>query len=105
MLNAVTVVLTIIQKLLPTITTSATIQTIVDAIVALTPIVIAEYSQLLPIVQNIIAVLQQSGDITDDQITALEAASAAIDAHFDATAAAARAADAAAKLGGLTPAT
>lgn len=103
MLNAVTLVLSIVQKLLPTITSSATIQTVIDAIIALIPIVIQEYNSLLPIVQNVIAVLQQRDDITDDQITTLETASAAIDAHFDATAAAARAADAAAKLAAVAP--
>lgn len=98
MLSAITLILTMVQKILPIVTTSSQVQNIIDVIVALIPVLIQEYQALLPIVQNIIAVLQQSGDITDEQITTLQNASAAIDAHFDATAAAARAADAAAKL-------
>jgi len=105
MLNVITLTLQIIAKLVPTITTSQSIQSIIDLIVAMIPLLIQEYQALLPTVQNIIAVLSQSGDVTDDQITQLQAASAAIDAHFEATVAAARAADAAAKLKATATAT
>lgn len=104
-LSILTTILNIIARIAGATTGSQGIQDIINLLVSLIPVLIQGYQSLLPIVQNFIAVLQQNTDITDDQITQLEAASALIDAHFDATAAAARVADAQAKLLTLVPAT
>lgn len=86
--------LSLLQAAAPGATT-VMIEKIVNLLVALIPIVIKEYQALLPIVQNIIAALQQNGDITPDQWTALDAMSAQYDADFATALAAAVAQDAA----------
>lgn len=98
MLQALTTILQSILKMLPAATAGGQVGNIINIVIALVPVLVQSYQKLLPIAQQIIGALQQSDEITDDQIAQLEAASAAIDAHFDATAAAARAADAAAAL-------
>lgn len=94
-LSILTTLLSAIAKILPSLTGSTAIQNIIDVIVAFLPLIASTYSQLLPQVQDIISVLTQSDDITDDQIKTLQAASALIDAHAQSTIAAARLADAA----------
>jgi len=69
---------------------------VINILVALIPILISEYQALLPISQNIIAALQQSGDITQAQWDALDAMSAQYDAEFKTALDAAVAQDAAA---------
>lgn len=70
---------------------------IINILMALIPILIQEYKDLLPIVQNVITALQQSDDITDEQWDALDAMSAQYDAEFEAALASAKAKNAAAK--------
>ena len=96
--------LTLIQKLLPIIAGTGEVQVVVNNVVALLPIVVSAAQQLIPQVQDIIATLTSLKDITDDQIKALQAASAVIDAHFDEIADAARKADALAALALHVPA-
>lgn len=98
MLQALTIVLQSILKMLPAATAGGQVGNIINIVIALVPVLVQSYQQLLPIAQQIIGALQQSDEITDDQIAQLQAASDVIDAHFDATAAAARAADAAVAL-------
>jgi hypothetical protein len=88
--------LALLQQLAPGATT-ATIAEIINLLTALIPVLIKEYKDLLPIVQNVITVLQQSDDITDAQWDALDAMSAQSDVDFRAALAAAEAQDAAGK--------
>jgi hypothetical protein len=88
--------LALLQQLAPGATT-ATIAEIINLLTALIPVLIKEYKDLLPIVQNVITVLQQSDEITDAQWDALDAMSAQSDADFRAALAAAEAQDAAGK--------
>src|SRR5882724_4314376 len=76
--------------------TTVVIEKVINILVALIPIVIQEYQALLPIVRNVIAALQQSGDITPEQWDALDAMSAQYDADFKTALDAAVAQDAAA---------
>jgi hypothetical protein len=69
---------------------------IINLLIALIPILVKEYKALLPLAQNVITALQQSGDITDEQWAALDALSVQYDADFEAALAAAKAEDAAA---------
>lgn len=97
-LSILTTLLSAIAKILPSLTGSTAIQNIIDMVIAFLPLIASSYSQLLPQVQDIIAIISQKEDVTDEQIKLLQQASAVIDAHAQATAAAARAADAAFRL-------
>lgn len=76
--------------------TTVVIEKVINVLVLLVPIIIDEYKALVPIVQNIIAALQQSGDITPAQWDMLDAMSAQYDADFKTALDAAMAQDAAA---------
>lgn len=91
----ITPLLALLQQLAPGATTTIIAQ-VINILTALIPILIQEYKDLLPIVQNIITALQSSDDISDDQWAALDAMSAQYDAEFQAALAAAKAEDAAA---------
>lgn len=88
-------ILALLTQLAPGATTNI-ITLAINILTALIPILIQEYQALLPSVQNIITVLQQSDDITDEQWDTLDAMSAQYDADFQAALAAAEAQDAAA---------
>jgi hypothetical protein len=90
----ITPLLALLQQLAPGATTQI-IGQVISILTALVPVLIAEYRDLLPIVQNIISALQESDDITDSQWDALDAMSAQYDAEFTAALAAAKAQDAA----------
>jgi hypothetical protein len=89
-------IITPLLALLTTLAPGATTQIIAQVIgilTALIPVLIQEYKDLLPIVQNIITVLQQSDDITVDQWNALDAMSTQYDTDFQTALAAAEAQD------------
>ena len=92
----------VIALLLPLLTkiapgaSTAVIEEVINILSALIPVLISEYQALLPIVQNVITALQQSGDITQAQWDALDAMSAQYDADFKTALDAAMAQDAAA---------
>jgi hypothetical protein len=90
----ITPLLALLTQLAPGATTQIIAQ-VISILTALIPILIKEYQDLLPIVQNVITVLQQSDDITDAQWDALDAMSAQYDAEFTSALAAAEAHDAA----------
>lgn len=88
----ITPLLALLTQLAPGATTQV-IALAINILTALIPILIQEYKDLLPIVQNVILALQQSGDITDEQWTALDAMSAQYDSEFQTALAAAEAQD------------
>ena len=88
----ITPLLALLTQLAPGATTQI-IGQVINILTALLPILIQEYTDLLPIVQNVITALQQSADITDDQWDALDAMSAQYDADFQTALAAAEAQD------------
>jgi len=94
MQQLVTILLGLLQAIAPGATTG-TIAKVVEVLAALVPIIVQQYKDLLPLVQNVIAVLQSNGDITPEQWAALDAISAQYDADFKAALAAAKAQDAA----------
>jgi hypothetical protein len=92
--------LALLARIAPDATTSV-IADVINLLAALIPVLVKEYQDMLPIVQNVITVLQQNGDITEEQWNALDAMSTQYDADFKAALAAAKAEDAAA--GGAAP--
>lgn len=89
-------IVTLLAQLAPMLTTSSAVGTAVDAIVALTPVITKTAPVLIAQVKSIIDTLRGNSEITPDQLAALDAAEAAIDAAYDEALAAARAEDAAA---------
>jgi hypothetical protein len=95
-MNAVITILTTVLGLLAQIVpglANPAVQQIIDALVALLPVLIQEYVALVPMVKNVIAALQSNANITPDQLSALQQLDAQCDAAFDAAANAAAAAD------------
>lgn len=69
---------------------------IVNGLIALVPLLIKEYKDAIPFVQNVITLLKSSNQITPEQLIALDVLETQIDAAFEAAAAAALAEDTAA---------
>lgn len=81
--------LTLIEGLLPELgVTSASniISQILAALITIVPIIAQNATNFITPVKNIIAALQASGNVTPDQITALQQLDAQCDAAFDAAA-------------------
>lgn len=95
----ITAVLTVLQALLPAVGNSATIQTIINALIQLIPLILKAYQDLIPMVRNIITALQASEAANAEQIVQLATLSAIVDANFDAALKKAEEEDAAAAAG------
>lgn len=83
MSSLVTLLLTLVGQLLPALGAGAGIQTIVNALVAIVPALIQEATDMVPIVQNIIAALQANPATTQAQMATLNALDAQCDAAFE----------------------
>ena len=92
----VTALLALVQTVVPG-ASAGVIGQVIQVLTALIPVIVNEYQALAPIVKNIIGVLQQSDDVTDQQWDDLDAMSAQLDAAFQAALATAKAQDAAVK--------
>lgn len=92
--------LTLLEQLLPKLvgnTASAQLITqIVSGLIALVPLLIKEYQDAIPFIQNVISVLKNNNTVTAEQLQALDILETQIDASFEAAAAAALAEDSAA---------
>jgi hypothetical protein len=83
--SIITLLLTLIGQLLPAVgASSAGIQTIINAMVAIIPALIQEATDMVPIVQNIIAALKNNPATTQAQLVTLHALDAQCDAAFEA---------------------
>lgn len=90
-------VLTLISALLPALGgNAALVEKIIAALVALYPIIKQEYTDLLPIVKNIVLALKADPSTTAAQLDDLDKMEIQIDADYETAAAAAAAEDAAA---------
>ncbi len=79
----------LLASLVGKITDSASVNNIITILEAWLPTIISEIQSLVPVVQGIIATLKGSDVLTADQIAAIDALNAQVDADFDAAAAAA----------------
>ncbi len=96
MMNAVIeLALSLLEQLLPQlgVANAPLVEKIVEALVALTPVLVKEYQDVLPMVKNVITALKGNTSITADQLTALESAETQLDASFEQAATAAQAED------------
>lgn len=88
MLQAIEALLALISGLLPSlgIGSATVIGKIIEALVTVVPIIANNLPNLLASVKNIIAALQTSGAVTQDQLDQLAALDAQVDAAFEAAA-------------------
>lgn len=96
MTGIVTAVLAILQAIAPSLSTSATVQTVINALIQIIPILVKEAQDLVPMVKNIIAALGSNPASTADQLATLKALDQLTDSAFEAAATKALAEDAAA---------
>jgi len=89
-----TTILALIEQLVPANTSAALIEKIIAVLIQLIPVIVQEYKDLLPIVQNIITALKSDPSTTAQQLATLEELEVQYDADFEAAAAAAQAEDA-----------
>jgi CHASE3 domain sensor protein len=93
--------LTLLEQLLPKLISNQAsaqlITQIIGGLIALIPLLIKEYQDAIPFIQNVIAVLKNHNDVTPEQLQTLDILETQIDASFEAAAAAALAEDAAAQ--------
>ena len=85
----------LLQQLLPSlgVANAGLVSKIVEGLVALMPVLIKQYRDVLPMVKNVISVLKDHTAVTAEQITALQTIEAQIDADFETAAAKALAED------------
>lgn len=97
-LSAVPSVIGLIQSLIPSLPTAAqgVITSTIGVLAEYTPLVIAEYKALKPIVSGAIAAIEANPNTMPEQIAKLRELSKAVDDDFDDALAAARAEDSAA---------
>jgi predicted PurR-regulated permease PerM len=87
--SIVLTLLSLVQSLLPQIgVDSAAVTKIIAALIQIVPLVTSLNSTVIQSVQNVIAALKNSGDLTADQLSALDTLSAEIDANWDSSVAA-----------------
>lgn len=81
-------IVTLLTQLLPLIgsLTSGSTSNIISILEQILPTIVKEATDLIAPVQNIIAAIQGSGTVTADQVAALAALNAQLDAAFDAVA-------------------
>lgn len=77
------VILSLLQTILPSIGSSATIAKIIETLIQIVPIIVKEVQDLVPEVKNIIAALKSTDGITPEQMTQLETLDAQCDADFE----------------------
>lgn len=90
----VTALLTVLQALAPALGTSSSITTIINALIEIIPLVAKEFSDVLPMIKNIISALQANATTNAEQLATLAALDAQVDTAFEAAANAAESEDA-----------
>jgi len=86
-----TTVLAVLSSILPLITASGgaatgSLGTIITALGQIIPIAIQEAEDVVPLIQSLIAEISSNATVTPDQVAAVGALSAQIDASFEAAA-------------------
>jgi hypothetical protein len=82
-LTIIATLLQMILSIIPQLTDSKGVNKVVAMLLQVVPIVVKEAQDLLPMVQNIIAALSAKDGVTPDQLAALKALDAQVDAAFD----------------------
>jgi hypothetical protein len=81
--TAILIVLQALQALLPSITSSKAVNSVLTALIQIVPLAIKEAQAVLPAIQNIIAALSANPAATAQQLATLQALDAQVDASFE----------------------
>lgn len=87
MTEALTMLLTVIATIAASLNVPSQITSIINTLVSLIPILVKEFQDVVPLVQNIITALRGNGTVTPEQLQQLDDLEAKIDAEFEAAAA------------------
>ena len=87
MSGALTLLLTVLAQIAPSLHVSSSITSIITTLVELIPILVKEFQDVVPLVKNIITALRGNNAITEEQLKSLDDLEAKIDAEFEAAAA------------------
>lgn len=91
--TVVTALLSLLQTIAPSAAGSSAITSIINTLIQILPVLIKEFNDLVPIVQNIINALKSNVDITPEQLDQLSTIEVQYDSEFEIAAAAAQAED------------
>lgn len=83
MTAALTLFLTLIAQIAPSLGTSAAIQNIINTLIQIIPQLIGTVENLAPLVKNIVSGLQSNGTITPEQWTQLDQLNTSADNDFE----------------------
>ena len=86
-------ILALLQTIIPALNSATAIGSVIATLIQIVPVLIKEFKDLVPMVQNIITVLKGNDNITPDQIVQLQALDAQCDTAFEAAATDAEAED------------
>jgi len=81
------VLLSLIGQIAGSLGTPASIMTVITTLEQWLPTIIKEVQDVAPLIQNIVSALRSNDAITQEQLDALDALEARIDAEFEAAAA------------------
>lgn len=84
---AISLLLTVLAQIAPSLSSSGTITSVIKTLVELLPVLVKEVQDVAPLVQNIINALRDNNVITPEQLAALDELEAKADAEFEAAAA------------------
>lgn len=82
----ITTILGVLAQVVPTLTSSASIQNVINMLTQILPTVIKEVQDVKPYITNILDALKSNTAITADQWTQVDALSTQTDAAFEAEA-------------------
>ncbi len=86
MSEVIVAILTLIEQLLPAITSSTNaslVDSIIKALIGMLPFITSEIQSVVPAVKNIIAALSANPATTAEQLSQLQALDAQVDAAFE----------------------
>jgi len=75
--------LTLLTTVAPFVKGAGTVGAVIDGLATILPIVVSTAQNLAPVIKDTISILRGADDITDEQLAALDAFEAVIDADFD----------------------
>lgn len=80
--------LTLLEQIVPQLAgaNASLIEKIVEGLIALIPLLIKEYTDAIPFIRNVIALIKGNGNVTPEQLQTLDDLEAQIDAAFEAAA-------------------
>ena len=81
---AIIALLTVLAQIIPALSNSAAITSIINALISLIPIIVKEMADIKPLVENIIDAMRENSVVTQQQLDDLVTLEEKLDAEFEA---------------------